>query len=244
MRIKSSAANISAESVKAFYEHRASSYTGENLNNITMLHDKNPTLSEERNKSEIAKLLPKLRIAEDSCVLDLACGAGRWLPVLPEFATYRGIDFSSGLIEIARSNNTRANAEFFTGSVLDADNILVDEKGSFNRIMMIGSLMYINDDDVISLFRMLPEMMTKEGALICVKASIGIDDRLTLKDFYSEELQSDYNAIYRTRDEYMKLFADALMPSGFIVTDEGFMFDDSHLNNRKETAQYYFILER
>ena len=244
MRIKSSAANISAESVKAFYEQRASSYTGENLQNITTLQDKNPSLSEERNNAEIAKLLPKLRIAEDSCVLDLACGAGRWLSVLPEFSKYRGIDFSSGMIDIARSVNTRPNAEFFTGSVLDVDNILAAEKGSFNRAMIIGSLMYINDDDVISLFRVLPDMMTKEGALLCVKASIGIDDRLTLKDFFSDELQSDYNAIYRTRDEYMKLFADALIPAGFSVTDEGFMYDDGRLNNRKETAQYYFILER
>ena len=79
---------------------------------------------------------------------------------------------------------------------------------------------------------------------MCVRSPIGTDYRLTLKDFYSEELKSDYNAIYRTRDEYIKLFEDSLIPAGFSVTDEGFMFDDDSLNNRKETIQYYFILER
>ena len=81
------------------------------------------------------------------------------------------------------------------------------------------------------------------GGLVCVRLPIGLDERLTLKDFYSEELQSDYNAIYRTRDEMMKLFDDTLLADGFRITDEGFMFDAPELNNRKETTQYY-ILER
>ena len=42
----------------------------------------------------------------------------------------------------------------------------------------------------------------------------------------------------------MKLFEETLIPAGFSVTDEGFMFEDASLNNRKETVQYYFILER
>ena len=31
---------------------------------------------------------------------------------------------------------------------------------------------------------------------------------------------------------------------GFRIKEEGFLFDDDALNNRKETAQYYYILER
>ncbi len=179
MRLKNSAENISADKVREFYEQRAQTYNGQNRKNITMLQDKNSPLSEKRNDAEISKLLPKLKLNQDSCVLDLACGAGRWLDAMPHNITkYRGIDFSEGMIEIARSENSRPNAEFFTGSVLEADNIL-------------------------SLFGLLPALLRKDGdALICIKASIGIDDKLTLKDFYSEELNSDYNAIYRTRQEY------------------------------------------
>ena len=244
MRLKNSAEDISSDKVKEFYEHRAESYNGQNRKNITMLQDKNPQLSEARNSAEVSKLLPKMKLDSDSCVLDLACGAGRWLDVMPEnIAKYRGIDFSEGMIEIARSANTRPYAEFFTGSVLEADKILADEKGSFNRVIIIGSLMYMNDSDIIAMFRKIPELMTMK-ALICIKASVGIGARLTLKDFYSDELQSDYNAIYRTRDEYMNIFAQTLLAEGFTVIDEGFMFDDEAMNNRKETIQYYFILER
>ena len=245
MRLKQQAADISGDKVREFYEQRAQTYDGQNVNNVTMLQDKNPALSEERNTAEITKLLPKLKLDSESAVLDLACGAGRWLDALPEnISKYRGIDFAEGLIDIARSRNTRKNAAFFTGSVLDVDSILAAELGTFNRILMMALLMYMNDTEILRLFRKIPALFTDCGGLLCVRSPIGTDYRLTLKDFYSEELKSDYNAIYRTRDEYIKLFEDSLIPAGFSVTDEGFMFDDGSLNNRKETIQYYFILER
>ena len=186
-----------------------------------------------------------MKLGETSRVLDLACGAGRWLDVMPEnIALYRGIDFSSGMIDIARANNSRTNAQFFTGPVLEAENILPkDECGTFNRVLIIASLMYMNDSGILSLFGSLDSLMTRQNVVICIKVSIGTEARLTLKDFYSEELKSDYNAIYRTRAEYLEFFSQTLIPAGFALTDEGFMFDES-LNNRKETVQYYFILER
>jgi hypothetical protein len=64
-----------------------------------------------------------------------------------------------------------------------------------------------------------------------------------LKDFYSDELKCNYNAIYRTREELEELFEKAFFNKGFEITKKDFLTDDS-LNNRKETAQYYYILER
>ncbi len=64
-----------------------------------------------------------------------------------------------------------------------------------------------------------------------------------MKDFYSEELENEYNAVYRTREELMNIFRDTLIHDGFYLKSEGWMFEDS-LNNRKETAQYYFIFQR
>ena len=70
----------------------------------------------------------------------------------------------------------------------------------------------------------------------------GINSRLTLKDFYSEGLQHEYNAIYRTSEEYSKLIKNFLV--GFEIINEGYMFEQDELNNRKETVQYYYILKR
>ena len=196
MRIKNVVEEISSNNVREFYNSRAANYDGENLLTVTSLNDKNPAITEERNKAEKLKLLPKLKLDKDSCVLDLACGFERWLDSMPEIISkYRGIDFSDELIKLAKTRNNRKMRNSSRGQCL-------------------------------------------------TRLSIALDERLTLKNFYSDELQSDYNAIYRTRAEMMNLFEKTLLPAGFSVTDEGFMFDASELNNRKETTQYYYILER
>lgn len=82
------------------------------------------------------------------------------------------------------------------------------------------------------------------NAILCIREPIAIQDRLTLKDFYSSELDDNYNAIYRTRNELMGLFEDTLFCRGFTIKTENYLFEESALNNRRETAQYYFILER
>ncbi|MBQ7561350.1 MAG: class I SAM-dependent methyltransferase [Synergistaceae bacterium] len=153
MRIKNVIEEISANNVHEFYNTRAANYNGENIFTLTCLNDKHPAITEERNKAEIMKLLPKLKLDKDSCVLDLACGFGRWLDSMPEFISkYRGIDFSSEMIKLAETRNTRSNAKFLTGSVLDVDKIIPGEMGSFNRILMMGLLVYMNDSDILALF--------------------------------------------------------------------------------------------
>lgn len=86
--------------------------------------------------------------------------------------------------------------------------------------------------------------MSDYNSIVCIREPIAVQDRLTLKNFYSNELEDNYNAIYRTRDELLAFFQETLLCSGFIVKKEHYLFEENSLNNRKETAQYYFILER
>lgn len=81
-------------------------------------------------------------------------------------------------------------------------------------------------------------------AVVCIRDVIGISERLTLQDFWSEELNDYYNATYRTREEVMEFLKKTFLEKGFHVCEDNFWFDGAELNNRKETAQYYFILER
>ena len=59
-----------------------------------------------------------------------------------------------------------------------------------------------------------------------------------------EYLNDNYNAIYRTRDELVHFFEEELFQKGFQIEQEGFLFQEQGLNNRTETTQYYFILQR
>lgn len=244
-RIQKKITKIDYDKTLEFFNKRAEKYQEGNPYSVTMYQDNNPTLVEERNRAETSKLLPLLRLDDQSKVLDLACGIGRWSDAITtDIAEYCGIDFSDHLIELAKQRHHNANRDFYVGAVDKVSDILTkNHKGYYNRILLIGILMYINDNDLIPIMNQLIRV-SEEHACICIREPVGIDERLTLKEFYSEELKDNYNAIYRTRDELMSMFEKTLIPAGFQMTERGFLFEEDALNNRKETAQHYFILER
>ena len=63
-----------------------------------------------------------------------------------------------------------------------------------------------------------------------------IETRLTLKDFYSEGLESDYNAIYRTEPEYVDFFKKFNGNNIF----SGDIFKE--LSDHSETQYKFFII--
>lgn len=244
-RIKNRLENIDYSRTKSFFEKRAEKYKENNPYSVTMYQDDNPKLVEERNKEEILKLLPMLKIDKDSKVLDLACGIGRWSDAITSrIREYCGIDFSEELIKLAKQRHSEYNRDFYVGSVVNLKRVLEENnKGKYNRILMIGILMYVNDEDLYSIMNQLAGA-AEEKAVICIREPLGVHERLTLKGFYSDELKDNYNAIYRTREELLHLLDQTLLMEGFKVTQSDFLFSKDTLNNRQETAQYYFILER
>jgi len=245
MRLIKKKADIDYQETMHFFKNRADKFREDNPYSVTMYQDHNKKLVDERNEWEIRKLKPMLRLDETSRILDVACGIGRWADgILEPVEEYCGIDFSGDLISIAKKRNQRENFFFYESAVTDLEQTLqTHHKGNYNVILLIWILMYINDADLRELFCQL-ERKSAEHVRICVREPIGLQDRLTLKDFYSEELQDRYHAIYRTMDEIVDFFQDTILKQGFCMEQEGFLFEEAGLNNRKETAQYYFLLTR
>ncbi len=243
-RIIGTVTDIEREQVLNFYEVRAEKYQEKNPYAVTMLQDDNPQLVEARNQRETEKLLPFLSLDDKSRVLDIACGIGRWYDAMDTgIEEYCGVDLCEGLIQIAKERHNENNVDFLTGSATELCQVLEQNgKGKYNRVLVIGSLLYFNDEDICDVLNQICRVADKD-AILCIREPIGISDRLTLRDFYSDELQHSYNAIYRTREELMNFFASTLSVSEFYVEQEGWLFEDD-LNNRKETAQYYFIFRR
>lgn len=157
---------------------------------------------------------------------------------------YCGIDFCAEFVELAKKRNKHSNRKFYVSSSVEVEQKMEeqDEK-NFNRVLLIGALMYLNDSDVKETLKQI-EKLCDDRAIICIREPIGIEERLTLKDQFSEELKDDYNAIYRTRGELENIFENTLSQKGFAIKENGFMFPETDLNNRKETTQYYWIIER
>lgn len=245
-RIKHDVEKLDYQETKRYFENRAKNkYKADNPYSVIMHQDQNPELVAKRNQQEVQKLSPLLKFDKNSRILDLACGIGRWSDAVPcEITEYCGIDFSEGLIDIANQRNTRPEAAFYTGDLNDLESILSTHgKGKYNRVIMMGILLYLNDADILNILGQA-EKRCEEHALFCIRVPIGLDDRLTLKDHFSDELEDNYNAIYRTDKEMKQILVQTLSVHGFSITHEGFLYDDDSLNIRKETAQYFYILER
>lgn len=245
MRVSGEIIEIDYDHTRGFFERRSERFDGDNPYAVTMYQNNNRKLVESRNKKEVEKLLPMIQLDSESRVLDIACGIGRWADAIEcDIDEYCGIDFSPKLIQIARERNRKDNFHFFDGDIGAITQILSDSAmDKFDRVLLMGILVYLNDRDIQDLFDEV-EPNLKEHTIICIREPIAVEHRLTLKDFFSEDLEDYYNAIYRTRDELQVIFGDSLVKQGFTLVADGVLFDEQDLNNRKETIQYYFTFER
>lgn len=226
---------ISNDSVKDFFNERAKKINDLDELRAVMYQDENPNLVMERNKAEKNKLLPYLNINHDSNIVDVGCGTGRWLECFNnQFNSYYGIDLSKGFIEYSRKKYEANNKVHF--EELSATDLKLDR--SFNRLLCIGLLIYINDNDLKNLLKKFNKIMDDDSILV-FREPVGINYRLTLDSEFSKDLKAEYSAIYRTKNEIIEFFKIYL--TRFDIKNMEPLFD-SNLNNRIETQQYYFVL--
>lgn len=245
-RIVGSAVRINDERTKKFFETR----TQKNLPhryNYVIYQDSNPELALERDAYEKEKIGPYLNVNSQSMVLDIGCGVGRWGDeIVPQLThgKYIGIDFSEEFIKIAKKNlGNDSRCKFYQGSFQETESILkAAGHTTFDTVLINGILMYINDSDIHNCLAII-DRFTHVGSIIYIKESVGIGKRFTLKDFYSEELGSQYNAIYRSLDEYNNLFENIYLKHGYrIVKNEATWKHEQE--NRKETLSWYWIIKK
>lgn len=240
-RIKHENVHLNGSAVKDFFDQHSQKKLAHRYS-MVLFQDDNPELAMRRDKEEKERLLPLLKLDADSCILDIGCGVGRWTDAVASLCKeYIGIDFSEELLRVAENLNL-ANAMFLKGTFQHLLDVLEahDIHSSFDRILINGVCMYINDDELKNCLSQAYSVLKPSG-IILQKESIGTADRLTLRDFYSAELSHKYNAIYRTAVDYEEAFSYAypnhkVLQSGELFTAE--------LHNRQETTDYYWLLQK
>lgn len=245
-RITGQAINIDDDTTLSFFRTRTKKSLPHRYNYV-IYQDSNPEFALQRDLYEKEKIAPYLNITEHSMVLDLGCGVGRWGDeIIPKLTTgkYVGIDYNEDFLKIAEDNFSYSKrCAFYKGSFQESENILRN-KGywAFDTILINGVLMYINDIDIQACLESLDYFMQK-GSRIYIKESVGANTRFTLSNFYSSELDSQYNAIYRSLSEYNDLFQEVYVSNGYhiIASDATWKHE---LENRKETLSWYWIIER
>ena len=176
---------------------------------------------------------------ENKKILEIGCGIGRWAEVFHDKCdSYLGIDYSEDLIEIAKENYNYDNCHFqvLSASQLDTADLLVS--APFDIVIITGVLIYFNDDTIKKMIKDLNSLCASNKTIYIRETLSFLETRLTLKDFFSENLEADYNAIYRTDDEFLD-FIKGIDGNITIETDE--IFDE--LKNFTETGYKYFLIK-
>ena len=230
-----------------FFEKRAARKLSHRYS-YSIYHDNAPEVAMERDEFEKKKILPFLNMKAEDMILDIGCGVGRWadafLPLLSS-GKYVGVDFSSSVLDIAKEHfGEDDRLSFLRGSfqelipVLDNASLAVP----YDIIMINGVLMYINDDEINDCLSCIKTLLGKNGT-VYIKESIGVEERFTLKDFYSDEMKTEYSAIYRSKDEYTVLLDETFDEKNYKKINEGFTWEGINWD-RKETESYYWIIRR
>lgn len=239
--------DIKTKNTQNFYDKRAKEL--ENMENpyvAVLLGDQNPQHALAWNEFEKKYILNQLKIDKNSNVLDIGCGIGRWAEsIIPQCNYYLGVDFSNEMIKIAkqRCNFKDAHYDFISASFQEiVENFNEKLKYKFNRVIIGGVCMYINDNDLEKCISKLSYLL-EEHCCMYFTETVAITNRLTLDECPSEALKTTYDVIYRTPLEYNQYY-EKLVKEGFKIVNQDYL---PHLNNEQgfsETDRWYTIFER
>ena len=241
MRVTGKKHEIDYLETRKFFDSRARCGSPDSPQTTTMYQDK--SLSEQRDRHERETVVPLLDLKGAERILDVGCGYGRWASILRDFSpTYLGIDFSQELLSLAESQNMGvATFQHMAAQNISATDLIVPPP--FDILICSGILIYLNDSDVTRLAQVLSELAAPCSTLYLREPMAITGERLTLDRFPSEELKTNYSAIYRTPTQCRELFGTPLQDSGFECVVDRSLYPPE-LCNRKETEQQIQIWKR
>ena len=246
-RIYKQKTNINENDAKMFWNDRAKKYDANNPYVTVLLGDKNPERTQKMVEHGEKSIISLLNITFEDTVLDVGCGVGRLAEVIiPKCSFYLGIDYAEDLIEIAK-NRIDYPGKKYAFAPLAIQDIYRGSNGfapyddiKYSVIILSGIFACMNDDTAkLGLHNLLTIMA--DSCRIYYADSIGISQRLTLDNFYSDDLESSYSVIYRTEDEIMELLFP-LTENGIQLIKRGDIAEASAGNS--ETKWSYFVFER
>ena len=235
--------NISLQKIKTFFDNQIANNKGMYAAN---LQNDNPALPKMRDVNEKQTIIPLLQIKDGDKILDLGCGTGRWAENCRlKDNIYLGVDYSLEAINFAKKHFIKdENITFKNANVIEFIKFSKQQGYKYDCCLISALLMYINDSEVIEMLDNM-QYLLNSNARVYIKETVSIvDKRITLNNFYSHELHSNYNAIYRTELEYLEILKQTILKNGDIYLKNSAELLTCELKNRKETTQHYYLLEK
>lgn len=221
---------LDKEKVKKFWDDRAETFQSIAFESIANLEQDKQNL-ELKIDRETEKVFAWLGDVEGKSVLDLGAGVGQWTFRFAArgSAEVTAVEYSAPLAELGRQEAVRQGISNVHFVVSPAEDYLADK--AYDIVFISGLFVYLNDDQAEELMANLAAACHSDTVLV-LRDGTGIVGRHEINDRHSEHLQTKYSATYRTRQQYVDLFAAANFN---LVCDENMFDDGSPLNKYPET---------
>lgn len=232
---------LSSNNLSQFFAERAAKYDSSSPDVSVLYSDLTPEIAKIKSEAEFAVVRHFLPLRGAMSVLDIGCGIGRWANLLQRYEPeYVGTDTSSDLIHIAKQRFEQNSAyEFHVASTCELESLVKNQR--FDVVIISGLINYLNEDEVSLLFDVVGKI--SKGSTVYIRASHATGlYRLTLVDEWSEELASTYSSIYRTVEETWSLIKNSSLQGFTNVSNQWLFGENTQLNHRSETRQYFWIL--
>lgn len=223
-----------------FWKARALKNTSKKVKNSANLED-DPELSKLKIKLENKKVSQYIMKTDLSGhALDLGSGFGYWsLEISKYYDSVTGVDFCKEMtdraIEVLQDSQNK-KIKFICS---EAQNFLETEK-KFNFVFISGLLIYLNNIALKKLINNINSYTSKD-AYIVLRDGTAVDSEYEIKNRFSENLQADYSALYRTRQSYIENFREG----GFKLLKDENMFDEGNILNKfKETRLRIYLFKK
>ena len=159
------------------------------------------------------KILENFNFDKKNKILDIGCGTGNILKILPKKVNYFGFDNNSKCINFAKKKYS--NHFFYEGYF---DNKTKKTIPNVDLVIMNAVLHHLNDGQIYELLPIIKSKLDKNGKIICIDPFYSTDIK-NLKD-YSKKFRNliasfDRGNYVRTKKQYKKI-----LETNFIIDKE------------------------
>lgn len=168
---------------------------------------------------------------EPKSLVDIGCGNGSTVTMLAELthiSSFYCYDISLGMLEKIDPRNKRG--AIITTQLID----LCNNEKPFENVdvtTILGVNMYLTDEQIKAQLKHI-----NSDTIISRDPCSLFHEEINK---FSQQLGEEYSAVYRTKDEYIKLYQEC----GFKVTYSKRAYPDN-IESDFDTHQYFFICER
>lgn len=224
---------IDRHTIKNFWEARGKRFEAptEAMANL----EPNPELLGLKVAQEQNVVLPRLDLKPDMDVLDIGAGYGQWsMRFAPHVHSVTAVEYADSMLQAGVEEAKKRNFTNLRFIHSAAEDFIPDKK--YQLVFISGLFLYLDDPQAEKVANMAMTALAPGGKLFLREAISLLDQRYMIEDRWSTAMESNYSALYRLPEEFIRLFKKLRL------VERGHFFPDgSPLNKWKETRLHFYL---